>query len=279
MNSGLTEVVSTSSSERKGLFVQLSELWQYRGLLRVLIYRDIRVKYKQSILGFLWAILMPLLIVMVGVLVRYAYSLASGNVLNLLDVVGVAVKSVPWAFTVGAIRTATNCLIGNSALVTKIYFPKEVFPLAAVGSNLFDFAIACVPLCLLVVVGGGHLGLQLLMIPVLLLVLTMIIVGAAMIVSAASLFFRDVKYLVEVALTFGIFVTPVLFDVTMFGRFGIYMMLNPVSPVLEGLKAAALGMLWPQTFWIGYSAAFGVLVLFLGYVLFKRLEPAFAESI
>jgi homopolymeric O-antigen transport system permease protein len=257
----------------------LLELWKHRELLKVFVQRDIRVRYKQSILGFMWAILMPLLIVAVGVIVRYAYSLASGAPMELSDVVGLAIRSVPWALTVSSIRLATNSLIGNGALVTKIYFPKEVFPLAAVGSSLFDSLIATLPLMLMVVFGGGQLSLQLFWVPVLVVVLLAMITGVAFVVSAASLFFRDVKYLVEVGLTFGIFVTPVFFNVAMFGRYGTYMMLNPVASILEGLDATVLHREGPPLDWVGYSAVLALVLLVGGYRLFKRMEPAFAESL
>ena len=257
----------------------LKEFWWYRSLLYAIVQRDIKIKYKQSIMGFMWAILMPLLIVMVGVLVRYAYSLASGGSVTLSDISSVAIRSVPWAFTVSAIRFGSNCLIGNSALVTKIYFPKEIFPVAAVGSSLFDFCIASVPLTILIIFAGGQLSLQLLWLPVLFIVLTMIITGNALLISAANLFFRDVKYLVEIALTFGIFVTPVFFNTSMFGKYGPLMMLNPLSGVLEGLDAAVLGASAPDLYWLSYSFVIGLVSLIGGYLFFKRLEPAFAESV
>ncbi len=257
----------------------LLELWKHRELVRVLVQRDIKVRYKQSILGIMWAFLMPVLIVLVGVLVRYAYSLASGTPIAMSDVVGLAIRSVPWALTVGSIRVATNSLTGNSTLVTKIYFPKEVFPIAAVGSSLFDALIASVPLIIMIVFAGGKLSIHLLWVPLLLVILLANITGISLLLSAASLFFRDVKYLVEVMLTFGIFVTPVFFDVSMFGRYGFYMMINPVSPILEGLDSSVLRGEPPQLYWLLYSALVGLIALVGGYRLFKRMEPAFAESI
>src|SRR5271157_3583793 len=100
---------------------ELRQLYKYRELLYTLAYRDIKVRYKQTVMGFLWAILMPVLIVMAGMVVRYAYALASGKPIETADIVGVAVKSVPWAFLVSSVRFGCNCLVGNSNLVTKIY--------------------------------------------------------------------------------------------------------------------------------------------------------------
>lgn len=102
----------------------LKEFWKYRWLLYMIVYRDIKVRYKQSIMGFLWAILMPVLVVMSGVIVRYAYALAGHQPLQTDDLVSVAVRSIPWSFLVASIRFACNSLSSNVYLVTKIYFPQ-----------------------------------------------------------------------------------------------------------------------------------------------------------
>ena len=257
----------------------LSELYKYRELLYTLAQRDIKVRYKQSVMGFLWAILMPVLIVMAGMLVRYAYAIASGKPLDRADIVGVAVKSVPWAFLVSSVRFGCNSLVGNSNLVTKIYFPKEIFPMAAVLASLFDFVVASAALLILLVALRTSWSIYLLWTPALLLNLVFLAAGIGMVVSAASLFFRDVKYIVEVVLTFGIFFTPVFYDVGMLGNKGKWLLLNPVAPILEGLSACIAHQRPPQLVWIAYSLGFATVVFLGGYFFFKHLEPAFAESI
>jgi lipopolysaccharide transport system permease protein len=259
---------------------ELQELYKYRELLYMIAYRDIKVRYKQSIMGFMWAILMPVLIVVSGIVVRYAYALAAHKGLQTADIASLAVKSLPWAFLVSSIRFGCNSMtLTNRDLVTKIYFPKEIFPLAASLSSLFDFAIASGALVIFLVVAQIPLSLNLLWVPVLLLTLIALASGIGMIVSAGSLFFRDVKYIVEVLLTFGIFFTPVFYDVRMFGDKGKWLMLNPVAPILEGLSACITRQQSPDLSWFGYSLGFSVVALLGGYVFFKHLEPAFAESI
>lgn len=257
----------------------LQQLFKYRGLLLMITYRDIRIRYKQSVMGFLWAIFMPTLIVLAGVLVRYAYSIVAQVPLNTSDVASVAVRSLPWAFTVSAIRFGTNSLIGNINLVTKIYFPREVFPVAAVATALFDFAIASIALLFVLVVIGVGFSVYQLWIPILVLILFAIVTGASMMFAASGLFFRDVKYLVEVLLTFGIFFTPVFFSADAFGKFGRYMLYNPVAPILESFDAVIVHHQAPDISWLAYSAISGALLLIFGYRFFKSLEPAFAESI
>ncbi len=258
---------------------ELQEFYKYRGLLYMLTYRDIKVRYKQSIMGFLWAILMPVLIVLSGVVVRYAYALAAHTSLAAADITSVAVKSLPWAFLVSSIRFSCLSLINNKELVTKIYFPKEIFPLAATLASLFDFLVAAGALLIFLVVMRIGWSVYLLWIPVLLLTTILLAAGIGMIVSAASLYFRDVKFIVEVFLTFGIFFTPVFYDVNMLGNKGKWLLLNPVSPLLDGLGACVARHQSPDMPWFAYSLAFALLTLVGGYVFFKHLEPGFAESI
>lgn len=258
---------------------ELRELRKYRELLYMITYRDIRVRYKQSIMGFLWAVLMPVLIVLSGVVVRYAYALAAHVPLQTSDIAGVAVKSLPWAFLVSTIRFACLSLINNKELVTKIYFPKEIFPIASMMASLFDFFVASGALILFLLALKIGWSRYLLWLPVLLLTMMLLAVGIGMIVSAASLFFRDVKFIVEVLLTFGIFFTPVFYDVSMFGDKGKWLLLNPISPILDGFGACVARHQAPDLPWLSYSVVVALLTLLGGYAFFKHLEPGFAESV
>lgn len=257
----------------------LRELYKYRELLYMFTYRDIRVRYKQSVMGLFWAVLMPILIVSAGVVVRYGYALASHKPLDMSDIAGVAVKSLPWAFVVSSIRFSCNTLMNNQNVVTKIYFPKEIFPLAAVLASLFDLVIASGAVILFLFAARIGWSIQLLWVPVLLVTLITMVVGIGMTVSAASLFFRDVKYIVEVFLTFGIFFTPVFYDVQMLGRRGEWLFLNPIAPLLEGFSDCIVLHQAPPLPWLAYSFSFALTALLGGFVFFKHLEPAFAESI
>ena len=258
---------------------ELRELYKYRELLYMITYRDIKVRYKQSVMGFLWAILMPVLIVMSGVVVRYAYAMAAHAPLRTADIASVAVKSLPWAFLVSSIRFSCGSLTGNQSLVTKIYFPKEIFPMAAVMACLFDLFVASVALIIFLLVIQAGWSAYLIWTPLLLLILVVLATGIGMIVSAASLFFRDVKYIVDVLLTFGIFFTPVFYDAGMFGNKSKWLLLNPVAPILDGLSACIARHQSPNLPWLAYSCIFGIAALLGGYAFLKHLEPAFAESI
>jgi len=258
---------------------ELQELYRYRELLYMITYRDIKVRYKQSVMGFFWAILMPILIVVSGIVVRYAYSMVAHTPLRTGDIASVAIKSVPWAFIVSSIRFTCFSLTGNRDLVVKIYFPKEIFPMAAVLACLFDFCVAFVTLVIFLAFIKIGISIYLLWVPVLLATMVLFCVGIGLIVSAASLFFRDVKYIVEVFLTFGIFFTPVFYDISMFGDRGKWLLLNPVAPLLDGLSKCIAHHEAPDVHWYLYSLTFSLAAFLGGFFLFKHLEPAFAESI
>jgi lipopolysaccharide transport system permease protein len=287
--------------ERRSLFGDLRfilrhELWPHRGLLYELMRRDIRVRYKQAVMGLVWAVLMPVLIVAAGALVRVAMAFVGGRPLVPEEVVGIAIKAVPWAFFVGALGFGINSLTGNSNLVTKIYFPREVLPLASTLAQMFDSSIGLATLLLVCLLVGVNFGLAAWWALPLLAILVAFTAGSALLVGCANLFFRDVKYIVQVLLSFGIFFTPVFFEPQMFGPIGArVMMLNPLAPMLEGLRLSIvydhnllsplieMGRKGPVLVWspwhLAYSAAWSIVMLTGGLLVFHRTEPKFAEYV
>jgi ABC-type polysaccharide/polyol phosphate export permease len=257
----------------------LQGVFKRRELLYMITWREIRIKYKQSVMGMLWAIFMPATIVLAGIVIRYGFSLVSHTPVAVSDVATVSVRAVPWAFFVSSLRFATSSLITNTSLVTKIYLPREIFPIAAVCSQLVDFAIASVVLAIVLAILGVGVSVEILWVPVLVAVLVLFVVGLSLLLSAGGLFFRDVKYLVEVILTFAIFFTPVFYDAAMLGRWASILMLNPLSPLLEGFSNVVVQHVPPPLPWLAYSAAVSLVLLFGAGLTFQRLEPYFAESV
>lgn len=272
------------------------EFWAYRGLAYELTRRDIRVRYKQTAMGFAWAVLMPMLIVLSGALVRFAMAHVGGRQLAVEELAGIAVKAIPWAFFVGALGFATNSLVGNANLMTKIYFPREMLPLAATLAQSFDSAIGVAALLTVMPLVGVHYGLAILWAPVVAVCVFLFTAGTALLAGCANLFLRDVKYLVQVLLTFGIFFTPVFFEPEMFGAMGArVMMLNPLAPLLEGLRLSVVynhSLLEPlvvagrhgdvlawSPWYLAYSVAWSVMIFLVGLVVFHRAERKFAEYV
>ena len=276
--------------------IAVDELWKYRELLYELTLRDVRIRYKQAVMGFAWAILMPALIVAAGTLVRFAMAYMSGGHVARNVIAGMAVKALPWAFFVGAIGFATSSLTGNLPLVSKIYFPREVLPLSATFAQSFDSTIGAVTVGIALPLLGVHYGLTALWAPVLAALIFCVTAGAALFLGCANLFFRDVKYIVHVLLTFGIFFTPVFFEPRMFGPLGArLMMLNPLAPLLEGLRLSVVeghnllaplviaGNKGPVIAWspwyLAYGATCAVLSLVVSALVFHRAEGKFAEYV
>ena len=248
-------------------------------LLFALTARDIKIKYKQSVMGLLWAVLMPAIIVGAGMLIRVVMATMSGTPLSPDSLASISVKALPWAFFVSALRFATASLTSNANLVTKINCPRIAFPAAAVLSALFDLFVAMLPLIAVLAWSGVTPSYALLWVAPILALLVLLVSGLGIALAAANLFFRDVKYIVEVVLTFAIFFTPVLYEVEMLGAWGRWILFNPVAPLLEGLRSAIVANAAPDLPWLLYSATVSILVFAGGWRLFHKLEPAFADNV
>lgn len=255
------------------------EYTQYKELLLMLTWRDIKIRYKQSLMGFAWAILMPILVVSSGLIVMGAFAAMSGKPINKSDVLSVAIKSVPWAFFVAAVRFATNSLVMNKELVTKIYFPREILPMSAILANLFDLVVASSVLILILLATRIGASVALFWVPALLVLLILLTLSCGLLLACANLFFRDVKYLVEVLLTYGVFFTPVFYSASVLGKWGFLLLLNPVGPVLESLRDTIILHRGPNLFWLGYSSVCALCGVLLAWKIFQKAEASFAESI
>jgi lipopolysaccharide transport system permease protein len=261
------------------MFPSLRELYTSRELLVALASREIRARYKQSVMGFLWAILMPVIITGAGLTVRIVAAQLSGHPVTPADIGGIGIKALPWAFFVSALRFGTNSLASNSNMVTKIKFPRLVFPLSSVLSSFADMIVATPLLLVLLPFAGARITPELLWVPLLMALLVLFTAGLAVLCSAANLFFRDVKYLVEVVLTFAIFFTPVLYNSSMAGRYQPVLLLNPVADFLEGLNDVVMLGRHPDLGWLAYATLVTLILCWTALSIFRRLEPRFAESV
>ena len=257
----------------------IKEILKYKDLLWMLTLRDIKIRYKQAAMGFVWAIFMPLVALLSGVLVKTAISIVSGKPFDITGVLSISAKVLPWTFFVSAIKFAVNSLVGNRELITKIYFPREVFPLASILACLFDFLIAAA--CLGVVLLFTPIGISIFIvwIPLILVFLILFTTGIGLLLACANLFYRDVKYVVEIILMFGIFFTPVFFDAQTFGKWKIVLLLNPIGGLLEAINNSLILHRMPDMFWLGYAGISSVAIFFIGLWIFQKTEPWFAENI
>ncbi len=257
----------------------IREIIRYRDLLWMLTLRDIRIRYKQAAMGFLWAIFMPMIAAFSGILVREAMAMVTNTAVNRQEIIAISLKVVPWTFFVSALKFAVQSLVGNSTLVTKIYFPRAVLPLSSILACFFDFGIALLVLTVLLVVLKVSVSVHYLVLPILILFLFCFTAGLGMLLSAANLFFRDVKYIVEIILTFGIFLTPVLYPASAFHHYEPLLLLNPIGSILESLSDIVVFNRFPAFIWFIYAGVSSILVFFIGLMVFEKTEPLFAENI
>jgi lipopolysaccharide transport system permease protein len=267
----------------------LRDLWTSRELFLQLTQRDLKLRYRQAVMGFAWALFLPVLTITAGLILRVALTSGGGAVAP-PSLGGIAIKSWAWAFFAGAMNFATISLLSNASLVTKIYFPREVLPLASIVAQGVDSLIGLATLILVGYWMGFHWSVQLLWVPVLMLSLLLLTVGLAFLFACANLFFRDVKYILQVLLTFGIFFTPVLVDASMFKQYAPIMMLNPLSPILEGLRltlvehtsllhpiTSAAGVVIWTPWYLVYAVSVGFIATLVGMVAFRKSAAYFAE--
>lgn len=283
---------------KPSLLVDLKQIWvdirQSRNLIYQLTLRDIRIRYKQAVFGFAWALLIPIAVVGAGLAVRFAIAFYSGRGLAMGQIAGMAVKAVPWAFFVGCLNVATPSLVSSISLVTKIYFPREVLPLSAILAQTIDSLIGGLIVVIIMPFLSVTPSLQLLWVPLLLVMLWFFSLALGLFLSCANIFFRDVKYLVQVFLTFGIFTTPVMLDATMYGPQGSrIMMLNPVAVILEGLRLSIVhhhnlfymrmapgdAFVFWRPWYLAYTAAWAFGGLLVSALIFHRSERRFAELV
>jgi ABC-type polysaccharide/polyol phosphate export permease len=170
-------------------------------------------------------------------------------------------------------------LVGNSNLVSKIYFPRAVLPLASIAACLFDLAISVVVLGLFLCFVHLGVSIYILWTPVILLFLILFTTGLGLLLSAANLFFRDVKYIVEIILMFGIFFTPVFYDASAFGHLRMLMLLNPVGSILETLNQTVVLKQMPSMHELIYAGVASFVMFYVGMLVFHSKEQFFAENI
>lgn len=255
------------------------DLVAYRELLFAFTWRNIKIKYKQTFMGFLWALFMPMIIVCSGILVKVGMAKISGIEMNLEQVASVTVKALPWAFFIGALKFSVGSLVGNMNILKKIYFPRVIFPLSYTIGQMFDFAIAVVTFTVVLTFAKIGVSIYLLYLPFLILFLFLFTAGLGMILSCGNLFYRDVKYIVDVVLTFAIFFTPVFYEASLFGKWESVLLLSPVASILECINTVVVYHQPPQLFWFGYAGVAAFVTFFGSYYIFKKAEPVFADNI
>jgi lipopolysaccharide transport system permease protein len=275
-----THCLATIIQARPGWkLLDLAEMWHYRELLYFLIWRDVKVRYKQTILGALWAILQPVATMVVFSLFfgRLAQMPAGDVPYPLFVFAGL----LPWMFFSNAVTSAGGSVVGNQNLVTKVYFPRLFIPLGAIGAGLVDFAIAFGVLVLMMLGYGVMPGPKMLLLPMLVLDLVAVTLGVGVLLSALSVAYRDFRHVVPFMVQLWMFATPCIYmrtDSFLSPRWNAILPLNPLFGIITNFRAAMLGDPLDVDSLV-VSTAVGVGCLLVGCLYFRRVEQNFADII
>lgn len=264
-------------ASRSSLTVNLSDLWQYRDLFFILTLRDIKVRYKQTFLGVLWVVIQPLLMMLVFTLFfgKLARIPSDGIPYPLFAYAGL----LPWTFFANALNSSGNSLVGNSSLITKVYFPRMIIPIAAVGAGLLDFAIAFALLVLLMFYYGVGFSPNILLLPVLALLTALLAVGLGMWMSALNVKYRDIRYALPFVIQIWLFATPVIYPSSLIpDKWRWLFKLNPLTGLIEGYRSAIFGK--PFDFaGLGIAIFIILIVLIYSAYTFRQMERSFADIV
>ena len=264
------------------LDINIREVWQYRDLITLFVRRNFVSQYKQTILGPLWAIIQPLLTTVVFTVIFGSLAgLAAEGVPSFLFFLS---GNVAWHYFSSCLTATANTFTGNAGILGKVYFPRLVMPISTVMTNLISFGIQMAMFLIFLVyywIGGAvHPNFYALLLPVLVMHMAMLGLGTGVIISALTTKYRDLKMLVGFGVQLWMYATPVAYDIGIIPErlMGLYM-LNPMTPIINAFRYAFLGI---GSFQPGYyllSWVVTLVILFLGVVLFSRVEKTFMDTV
>jgi len=271
---------------------KLKELEQYRYLLRNLVSRDLKARYKNSVLGILWSILNPLFLMIVFTIL---FSVLANNQIRNYPIF-VLTGLIPWNFFSGSLTSGTTSITGNAGLVKKVYFPREMLPVSALLSNLVNFLFAFVVLVVFLYIFDVGLTIHALWVPLILITQLIFTLGLVLLLGSLTVFYRDVLMILEVVMLAWFFLTPVFYSLEMFGStatvlgFTFYpaqllRWINPMASIIDGYRTVLWGTYdsgGPASMYPPYllrTFVTSVIVLIVGYAVFNRLNPLFGEKL
>jgi len=258
--------------------IDFRELWEYRELLYFLTWRDIKIRYKQTVLGAAWAIIQP--VFMMAVFSIFFGKLAKVPSDGIPYPVFALCALLPWQLFANAVTDSSNSLVGNQGLITKVYFPRLVIPISAVLSGLLDFAVTLVVLLGLIFWYGMVPGWRIITVPAFILLAMCTALAIGLWLSAFSVQYRDVRYVIGFLVQFWLFATPVAYPSSIVPqRWRAVYALNPMAGVVEGFRWALLGKssVLGSMLWVSIGVV--LITLFGGLYYFRRMEQQFADIV
>lgn len=252
------------------------ELYNYRELLKTNVKKEIRGKYKGSWLGIIWTFLNPLLMLAV-------YAFVFPYILR-VDVdnytIFMIVALIPWNYFTTAVISGTSCINVNGMILKKVYFPREIIPLSVTISQTVNFLITCLIMFIFIIFSGVGFSTHLLLFPLLVLIQFILTLGINFILSSVTVFIHDIAHFVQIAMTLGFYATPVVYLSSMLpAKFQWVMNINPMAVLVEAYRAVLYSHTMPNMTLLGIWGVLSVVILVLGYMLFKKLEKTFVEEL
>lgn len=271
------ERYSLIKSEEAGVQLNLAELWYFRELLYFLTLRDIKVRYKQTLMGLAWVIIQPLTTMLIFTLVfnRFVRLDAGPLPYPLFALSGLLL----WLFFANAVTNSTNSLISNSNLITKVYFPRMFIPAASVGAGLVDLAVAFLLLIVLVFYYGVSLTSNLLLLPVFVLMMTLLALGVGLLSAALTVKYRDLRHALPFIIQLWMFASPVIYPASIVPEKWKWLLtVNPVAGIIEGFRTSLSGgnFNWMH---VSLSAVITIILLVCSIYVFRRFEDTFADVV
>ena len=252
------------------------DLYNYRELLSTNIKKEIRGKYKGSWLGVLWTFLNPLLMLLV-------YSLVFPYILRIKVphyTIFMMVALVPWNFFTTAIQTGTGSVVANGDILKKVYFPREIIPISITTSSVINFLITCIIMFVFILFSGVGFSKYLIFFPIIVLIEYLLTLGFAFILSAITVFIRDVDHFVSIILMLAFYVTPIIYKPEMLPvKFQWAITVNPMAQIINAFRDILYYHQMPNLTSLGILAGISLLFVILGYLIFKKLEKKFVEEL
>lgn len=255
------------------------DLYEYRELLKTNVKKDIRGKYKGSFLGILWSFLNPLLQVIVYAIV-FPYLMRGATIENY--VVYLVIGIIPWTFFSTVVGVGTTVIKSNQGIIKKVYFPREILIISQVISGLVNFFISCVIILLFCLGFGVGISIHIIFIPILAIIQSILSLGILFITSSINVYIQDLEYIVSFMLNMAFYGTPIIYEISQFASAGTllkFIELNPMTPIINAYRDVFLYHQWPNPSGLIYVAILGLIILVVGYLIFRKLEKGFAEQL
>lgn len=255
---------------------EIKEIFAYKEMIRNLVYKGLRARYKGSVLGFLWTFLNPLLQLLVYTVV-FSLILRPG-VDNFAMYLFVAL--IPWLFFSGSITDSTACILANGSLVKKVYFPRSIVPISTVMVNFINMLLTFIIVFIALYITGFPLTIYTLYLPVLFIVQFIITLGISFIVACVSVYFRDLQHIIGIVVMMWFYLTPIIYDISIVpDNVRAVFLLNPMTSIVTAYRELLYYRTTPTFDGILLTFGVGIVLLIFGYILFNRLQKRFAEEI